>query len=77
MSPLLQYSNGWGHLIMSVVLLAVGLVLVLAPTDGQTKAIGTGIITTVSATWLVTSTGNIVSRQVQKDTKHAQLQPQE
>jgi hypothetical protein len=51
---------------MSIVLLAVGMVLVLAPTDAQIKAIGTGIITSVSATWLVTSSANIVSRQTQK-----------
>lgn len=50
---------------MSIVLLIVGLILILAPTDGQTKAIGTGLITAVSSTWLITSTGNIIARQVQ------------
>lgn len=63
MPSLLQYSNGWGHLIMSIILLVVGLVLILVPTDTQTKALGVGIITTVAGTWLVTSTGNLVLRQ--------------
>jgi len=67
MPSLLQYSNGWGHLIMSIVLLTVGLILILAPTDAATKAIGTGIITGVSSTWLITSTGNIIARQVQQN----------
>ena len=75
MPSLLQYSNGWGHLIMSIVLLAVGLVLILVPTDTQTKALGVGIITTVAGTWLVTSTGNLVLRQALNQNQQNQAQP--
>jgi len=50
---------------MSIVLLVVGLVLILVPTDPQTRAIGIGIVTSVAGTWLVTSTGNLLVRQTQ------------
>lgn len=51
-----EYSNGWGHLIMSVVLCTAGMVLILVPwTDTTTKGIGTGIITMAAGQWLVTS----------------------
>lgn len=60
---LLQYSNGWGHLIMSVVLCAAGLAMILVPyTDPSIKAAGCGILTSVGGYWMVTSSANAIIR---------------
>lgn len=57
---LLKYSNGWGHLIMSVITMAVGVYLVIGPA----KAIGAGLIATVTAAWFVPGSAKQVSQQV-------------
>jgi len=58
MSPnLLKYSNGWGHLIMSLALLATGIILILMR-DNSTNAVGIGLITTVAGYWFISSSAN-------------------
>lgn len=54
MNKILQYSNGWGHLIMSIVFLIVAMLLILFPgTAPDIKGIGVGIIFTVSGAWFI------------------------
>lgn len=54
---LLQYSNGWGHLLMSIALLATGIILILMR-DSSTTAVGIGLITTVAGYWFISSSAN-------------------
>lgn len=54
---LLKYSNGWGHLLMSIMLLATGIILILIR-DTATTAVGIGLITTVAGYWFVSSSAN-------------------
>lgn len=62
---LLKYSNGYGHLIMSVVMALIGLILIIAPiTDASTKAVGVGLIFTVSGAWFVPNAARQVIREV-------------
>ena len=71
---MLKYSNSWGHLIMSIALLASGLCLILISGDINIKATGVGLITSVSSLWLVTyAAGSIQSKQQaqQGETPHA------
>ena len=51
---LLKYSNGYGHLVMSITTLFIALIIVIAPsTDASTKAVGVGMMLTVSGAWFV------------------------
>lgn len=61
---LLKYSNGWGHVIISVASLAVA-VLLLLQRDPTLNGVAIGIITTVQGYWFVTSTANTI-RQAQQ-----------
>jgi len=64
----LKYSNGWGHLIMSIILIAAGLLMILYPAvDGSTRAAGVGLITSVAGYWLVTSSANSVLRKQEEE----------
>ncbi len=54
---LLRYSNGWGHLIMSIALLATGIILILIR-DATTTGIGIGLISTVAGYWFISSSAN-------------------
>lgn len=57
MPNLLQYSNGWGHIIMSVSLLAVSVVMILQH-DPTLEGVGIGLIGTVAGYWFVSSSAN-------------------
>lgn len=54
---ILKYSNGWGHLIMSLALLATGVILILMR-DSTSTAVGISLISTVAGYWFVTSAAN-------------------
>lgn len=57
MPNLLKYSNGWGHIIMSVALLAVAIVMILQR-DNTLQGFGIGLVGTVAGYWFVTSSAN-------------------
>lgn len=61
MPPILQYSNGWGHLIMSVCTLVVAVILLLQH-DAVLNGIAIGAITTVQGYWFVTSSANTIKQ---------------
>lgn len=67
-SNLLQYSNGWGHLIMSIFFTLVGLFLIVFPgLDAGIKAIGVSLIATVSAAWFVPNAAKQVATEVKNE----------
>lgn len=51
---ILKYSNGWGHLIMSVCSQIVAVIMLLQH-DSTLTGVGTGLLLTVSGYWFVTS----------------------
>jgi hypothetical protein len=61
---LLKYSNGWGHLIMSVVSMVTGLLLILLTTGAMTRGIGTGLILTVQGYWFVTASAKQTAAEI-------------
>ncbi len=68
MPPLFKYSNGWGHLIMSLVGMAIGLVLILVPqTDAATKGIGVTLIMGVFTSWFVPGAAKAALQEVKKE----------
>ncbi len=52
---MLKYTNGVGHLIMSIVGIAAGLILILIPmgVDTSLRGIGVSIIITVMNAWFI------------------------
>lgn len=62
---ILKYSNGFGHLLMSIICLICGVALVLFENGNATiQAIGIGLITTVSGYWFVTSSANAIAQNI-------------
>lgn len=61
---ILKYTNGRGHLIMSVLLLIVGLALVLFSGDATTKGIGITLILTVQGAWFIPGAAKQVAYEV-------------
>jgi len=51
---ILQYSNSWGHLIMSLALLGIA-VLLLLQHDPLLEGVGVGIIVGVQTLWIGTT----------------------
>lgn len=64
MNSLLKYTNGTGHLVMSLACLVVGLCLVLFSPDAGTKATGTTIILTVFGAWFIPGAAKQVAHEV-------------
>jgi len=68
----LKYTNGVGHLIMSIVMDITGLLLVLLTVDATVKAIGITLILAVQAAWFIPGSAKQVAyevvKQVQKST---------
>lgn len=63
MTPnLLKYSNGWGHLLMSVVSMAAA-VFLLTQHDPTLNGLAVGIITSVQGYWFISSSVNQVRQQ--------------
>lgn len=64
---MIRYSNGFGHLIMSIIIALCGLTLILWPTtDAATKAIGISLLLTVSGAWFIPGAAKQVAYQIQK-----------
>lgn len=57
---MLKYTNGWGHLIMSLATMFVGVLLYLKGVTG----LGTGLIAMVASAWFVPSAAKQVAHQV-------------
>lgn len=60
-NSILKYSNGWGHLIMSLATLGVGVYLIVA----GYSTIGVSLIATVSAAWFIPGAAKQVASSVQ------------
>lgn len=54
---LLKYSNGWGHLIMSVSSQIIAVILLLQH-DSTLTGVATGILVAVSGYWFISSSAN-------------------
>lgn len=61
---MLKYSNGWGHLIMSLATMAVGLYLIIGTKDVAYNTTGYGLIATVVAAWFVPGAAKQVATSV-------------
>ncbi len=73
---ILQYSNGWGHLIVSVILITIGALFVLMPgTSSDVHAIGISLILTVSGAWFIPGAAKQVINQVHEATKPPEPKP--
>lgn len=68
MPPILKYSNGWGHLIMSVSSQVIAVILLLQH-DSTLTGVATGLLLTVTGYWFVTSTAN-AQKQVTDAQQH-------
>lgn len=64
---ILKYSNGWGHLIMSVFFGLIGIVLVVYPgLDPTTKGVGISLILTISGAWFIPSAAKQMASAIQQ-----------
>jgi hypothetical protein len=61
---LLRYTNGTGHLIMSVVATIAGLIMILVPGDPTVRGTGVSIILAVNAYWFVSGAAKQVATEV-------------
>lgn len=69
MSNLLKYTNGTGHLIMSILMTLVGLALILCPgLTAATQAVGIALILSVQTAWFVPGAARQVVHEVVKQT---------
>lgn len=60
---LLKYSNGWGHLIMSVLVLTAGIYLVVS---GQQTTLGISMVSIVVSAWFIPNAAKQVATEVQQ-----------
>jgi hypothetical protein len=63
---ILTYSNGWGHLVMSVAVLAAGMYLVVSQKDATYIATGFTMMGTVVAAWFVPGAAKQVAHQFEQ-----------
>lgn len=74
---LLTYSNGYGHLIMSIFMTLVGLALILIPgVNSGAQGVGIGIILAVQAAWFVPGAAKQVATEVIKQMNTIPAGPQ-
>lgn len=67
MNNILTYSNGWGHLIVTIFFALLGAVLLLYPgTDVTSKGIGIALITTTSSAWFIPGAAKQMASEVAK-----------
>ncbi len=71
MNPLLKYSNGYGHLIMSIATMAAGVFLIVF---GQV-ALGASIIGLVTSAWFIPGAAKQVATSVQEQVSEATNTP--
>lgn len=67
----LKYTNGVGHLIMSVVGMIGGLLLILLTQDPTARGIGITLVLTVQAAWFIPGSAKQVAYEVQKVTTNS------
>ena len=63
MNPL-KYTNGVGHLIMSILMTVAALLLVLFPTDATIKGVGVTLILSVQAAWVIPGSAKQVAHEI-------------
>lgn len=71
MNGMLKYTNGWGHLIMSLATMFVGVFLYLHGTTG----LGTELIGAVVAAWFIPSAAKQVAHQVVDELQQQVVEP--
>lgn len=65
MNSLIRYTNGVGHLIMSVICTMSGIALMLIPNlDATTRGVGVTLIMTVQGYWFVSGSAKQVASEV-------------
>ena len=62
MPNLLKYSNGWGHLLMSLSSQLVAVILLLQH-DTTLNGVATGLLVMVNGYWFISSTANVQKHQ--------------
>ncbi len=73
---LLKYSNGVGHLIMSLFFGTVGLIMTIYPAlDPSVRGVGIGILLTVTGAWFVPGAAKQVAYQVEQVTTASAVTP--
>ncbi|SRR5579885_622665 len=76
MLKLWKYSNGTGHLIMSILMTLVGVVLVIWPNlPAATSGVGVALILSVQAAWFVPGAAKQVAHEVTNQITTGGLQP--
>ena len=76
MLKLWKYSNGTGHLIMSILMTLVGVVLVIWPNlPAATSGVGVALILSVQAAWFVPGAAKQVAHEVTNQITTDGLQP--
>ncbi|SRR5579885_161408 len=64
---MLEYTNGVGHLIMSIFMTLIGLLLIIYPgLPSSTNGVGIGVILAVQTAWFVPGAARQVAHEVAK-----------
>jgi uncharacterized membrane protein HdeD (DUF308 family) len=67
------YSNGWGHLIITIFFGILGTLLILLPTaDPTSRGLGVALLTTASGAWFIPGAAKQVVNQVTKQSQGVQ-----
>jgi UPF0716 family protein affecting phage T7 exclusion len=67
MNNIFTYSNGWGHLIITIFFATLGAVLILYPgATSTTVGIGVMLITTSSGAWFIPGAAKQMASEVAK-----------
>lgn len=74
---ILQYTNGLGHLIMSVLFAVIGTLLILFSKDAAVQGMGVTLVLTVSGAWFIPGAAKQVAYQVTQQSQSQPLQPPE
>jgi membrane protein implicated in regulation of membrane protease activity len=72
MNNLWNYTNGAGHLIMSILATITGLIMILIPGDATIRATGVSIILSVNAYWFVSGAAKQVASEAVKQLRSSQ-----
>ena len=73
MNNIFAYSNGWGHLIITIFFGILGGLLILLPTsDATSKGVGIALITTTSGAWFIPGAAKQYATEVTKGVQGVQ-----
>lgn len=75
MPPLMKYSNGVGHLIMSILTTITGLLLIFFGPDPATKGIGVAFLLTVQGYWYVSGSAKQIAHEITNNLKDKEEKP--